>query len=471
MRESDLKFMKKAIEESSLSKSKDESDPKVGAVVVKNEEFINSAHRGEKGKGDHAEFTVLYKKIRSKDVLNGATLYTTLEPCTQRSHDKLQCVEWIVKYQIGRVVIGILDPNPNICGKGYWRLLEANIQVDFFPSELAKKIIEMNKSFIQLHHGGKHYDASLAWFIEHNKSPLITAYPGLGWGDDLTLQICPTLRDGWPLSKVEIHHDDSKWFQLPKRYRTPYKSYFTENYDSLGFYEDGEKFMLMRNPIAFSDAPTLKLRTIRCRYSQTCYYNDNITTIAARLNPLIHELVKGSLDVKFPHTLCMHMIVVTNDNKILITKRSPKVYWNPKTWSCSIEEQLARSDFENGPKMALQKWSIRMLDEELGVDKEAYNTDNLRLLSVFLETDCLGISLCVYAELNINSATLDSIIKGHPRTDDEFTEWTFLDFKPAVLLKELIRPTREYHPSTDYRMLMALLKQFGTKELKKALPL
>ncbi|MBL7208605.1 MAG: hypothetical protein ISS52_00765 [Dehalococcoidia bacterium] len=470
MNRSELKFAKKAIDEACKSESEDEQNPKVGAILVKDGTVVDTSHRGETGKGHHAEFALLQKKVRSIDLSKGATLYTTLEPCTARQHEKLPCVEWIVRKQIRRVVIGLLDPNPNICGRGYWRLLDANIEVEFFPSELVKRIVKMNKSFIDLHRGGEQYDVSFARLVERHKSSLVTPYPGIGWGDALCLQVCPNLREGWPMVHVELHHNDGIWYRLPKAFAGPYEDYFHEHYEEKRFYDDGEKFMLVRNPTAFSDSPTLKLYTRRCRYSEVQYYLENVSTIAGRREPLIEELIKGSLQVHFPHAVCMHTVVVTSDSKVLITRRSPKVAWHPNLWSCSIEEQLARRDLTAGPNVTIQEWGKRMLFEELGLGSDAYKVDDLKVLSVFLESDVLNISLCAYAGLRLTSAELDSILGGLPRTDYEFNEWAFLEFTPMELLSEMIRPSRLYHPTSGYRMLMAILHHFGMEELKRVLP-
>jgi pyrimidine deaminase RibD-like protein/8-oxo-dGTP pyrophosphatase MutT (NUDIX family) len=469
MDENDLKAIEKAIEEAAKSESEDEQDPRVGAVVFKEGKCVEVAHRGETGKGHHAEFVLLQKKVRTSDILDGATLYTTLEPCTMRRHDKLPCVEWILRKRIGRVVIGILDPNPNICGRGYWRLMDANIPVEFFPPSLVKKVIAINQPFIQLHRGSVEYDALFPWTMERNKSPTVAPYPGIGWGDTLSLQDCPSMREGWPVTQIELHHDDNRPFQLPDIYCESYKDYVERHWKTKRFYDDGEKFMVTHNPTAFSDAPTLKLQTIKCRYSQVRFYNDNVATIAAKRTPLIDELVKGSLEVRFAHSLCMHFVVVTSDDKVLVTKRSPKVEWDPNTWACSFEEQLARRDLVADPNSIIQEWAKRALKEELGLDAKAYELDNLRVLSVFLESDILGVSLCTYVELSVDSGTLNTVLRGLPRTDYEFTEWQFLEFKPIELLSELMRPTLSPHPSSGYRMLMALLKRFGVNELQRAL--
>lgn len=72
-------YMELAILEMRLSKSEHyiKTDPKVGAVLVDTEgRLVETAHRGEIRKGDHAEYSIFSKKLRSVDV-SGFTLYTT----------------------------------------------------------------------------------------------------------------------------------------------------------------------------------------------------------------------------------------------------------------------------------------------------------------------------------------------------------------------------------------------------------
>ena len=123
-------------------------NPYVGAVVVKDGKLIARGHRSEQEPGEHAEFTALVKKSK-KGVLAGATVYVTLEPCTRRNPPKVACVERLIERKVSRVVIGMLDPNQRITGKGIRRLRESNITVDLFPPDLMAEIEELNRDFIR----------------------------------------------------------------------------------------------------------------------------------------------------------------------------------------------------------------------------------------------------------------------------------------------------------------------------------
>jgi pyrimidine deaminase RibD-like protein len=129
-----------------LEEGGERPDPKVGCVVVTKNGLVEAGYRGELERGEHAEFTVMEKKLPHEQ-LAGATVYTTLEPCTDRKPPKKSCADRLIERRVGRVVIGFLDPDDR--GQGYHKLLDARIAVELFPQDLVDQIRELNRRFIE----------------------------------------------------------------------------------------------------------------------------------------------------------------------------------------------------------------------------------------------------------------------------------------------------------------------------------
>ena len=144
-------LMQLAVELASKSISEEgRVSPKVGAVVERDGVILAGAYRGEIKKGEHAEYTLLERKLQDID-LEGATLYSTLEPCTHRNHPKIACTDRVIARNLKRVVIGTLDPNASIRGLGELRMQDAGIEITRFDPDLVLQLRELNKEFSALH--------------------------------------------------------------------------------------------------------------------------------------------------------------------------------------------------------------------------------------------------------------------------------------------------------------------------------
>jgi diaminohydroxyphosphoribosylaminopyrimidine deaminase/5-amino-6-(5-phosphoribosylamino)uracil reductase len=152
MNNDDLRLMKNAIKLAKGCNPLQEAIPKVGAVIAIGGKVIASGRRGNGGPGanEHAEWNAL-AEVKDKTRLTKATLYATLEPCTGevRTRPLESCTELIHQHRIKRVVIGMLDPNQGVTGKGLWRLQDAGVDVSLFPHDLAQKVRALNAAFIR----------------------------------------------------------------------------------------------------------------------------------------------------------------------------------------------------------------------------------------------------------------------------------------------------------------------------------
>jgi pyrimidine deaminase RibD-like protein len=144
-------LMELAIELAAKCVSEDgKVSPKVGAVVARDGVVLAAAYRGELKAGEHAEYTLLERKLPDVD-LEGATLYSTLEPCTHRNHPKIACTDRVIDRRLKRVVIGTLDPNQTIRGLGELRLQDAGIEITRFEPDLVVRLRELNREFAAQH--------------------------------------------------------------------------------------------------------------------------------------------------------------------------------------------------------------------------------------------------------------------------------------------------------------------------------
>jgi diaminohydroxyphosphoribosylaminopyrimidine deaminase/5-amino-6-(5-phosphoribosylamino)uracil reductase len=101
-------------------------NPVVGALLVRNGKIIAEDWHRKFGEG-HAERNLLEKfeqKIGSKD-----TLYVSLEPCCHTNKKTKPCTDIILEKNVKKLVVGLLDPNPEVAGKGAKLLKKRGVEV------------------------------------------------------------------------------------------------------------------------------------------------------------------------------------------------------------------------------------------------------------------------------------------------------------------------------------------------------
>jgi diaminohydroxyphosphoribosylaminopyrimidine deaminase/5-amino-6-(5-phosphoribosylamino)uracil reductase len=121
----DLRFMQLALALGRRGLGRTWPNPAVGAVIVKGGMVVGRGWTQPGGR-PHAEVEALG---RAGPAAQGATLYTTLEPCSHHGRTP-PCADAIVAAGISRVVSALVDPNPEVAGQGHQRMTAAGISVE-----------------------------------------------------------------------------------------------------------------------------------------------------------------------------------------------------------------------------------------------------------------------------------------------------------------------------------------------------
>ncbi len=117
--------MRRALALARKGEGKVSPNPLVGAVIVRDGRVIGEGwHRccGE----NHAEINAINDATENAA---GATFYITLEPCSHHGRTP-PCTETLIACRPGRVVIGAVDPNPVVSGRGIAALKQSGIDTE-----------------------------------------------------------------------------------------------------------------------------------------------------------------------------------------------------------------------------------------------------------------------------------------------------------------------------------------------------
>jgi len=116
-------------------------NPRVGCVIVRGGVAVGTGWHERAGE-PHAEIHALKQ---AGELARGATAYVTLEPCSHHGRTP-PCAEALIQAGVGRVVVAMGDPNPQVAGAGLAQLQQAGIQTDI--GLLEKEAHELNIGFV-----------------------------------------------------------------------------------------------------------------------------------------------------------------------------------------------------------------------------------------------------------------------------------------------------------------------------------
>ena len=120
----------------------------VGAIVIGTvNNLISSGFSRDAASYVHAEESAIQKAVEQGYNLNGATIYSSLEPCHPRLSGRTSCADLIIKAGIKRVVFALCEPPVFVVCNGSAHLRENGVEVDIIE-ELASLVEEINGEII-----------------------------------------------------------------------------------------------------------------------------------------------------------------------------------------------------------------------------------------------------------------------------------------------------------------------------------
>ncbi|MCA9500907.1 MAG: bifunctional diaminohydroxyphosphoribosylaminopyrimidine deaminase/5-amino-6-(5-phosphoribosylamino)uracil reductase RibD [Nitrospira sp.] len=124
--------MKRALSLAAKGKGRTSPNPMVGAVIVKNGQIVGEAYHRRSGE-PHAEILALHQ---AGPQARGAVLYVTLEPCCHTRKRTPPCVPFLIQSGLARICVAMVDPNPQVSGRGLQQLKHAKVPVSVGVCEL-----------------------------------------------------------------------------------------------------------------------------------------------------------------------------------------------------------------------------------------------------------------------------------------------------------------------------------------------
>ena len=165
------KYIKRCIEIAKNGLGTTAPNPMVGCVIVHDQIIIGEGFTSPYG-GAHAEVNAIHS-VKDQSLLNEATLYVTLEPCSHFGKTP-PCADLINKFKIPKIVIGTIDTHSKVAGKGVQILKASGCEV----------IVGVLESEVKAHHK--------RFFTFHNKK---RPYIILKWAESADGFIAPQTRN------------------------------------------------------------------------------------------------------------------------------------------------------------------------------------------------------------------------------------------------------------------------------------
>lgn len=169
-------YIKRCLEIAKNGLGNTRPNPMVGSVIVHKNKIIGEGFTSPFG-GNHAEVNAI-NSVYNKTLLKESTIYVTLEPCSHFGKTP-PCSDLIIAHKIPNVVIGCVDENEKVSGRGIQKLRDAgcNVTVGILENDCKKH----HKRFFTYHNKKRPYiilkwaetsNGYIAPITKHTKKPV-----------------------------------------------------------------------------------------------------------------------------------------------------------------------------------------------------------------------------------------------------------------------------------------------------------
>ena len=316
---------------------------------------------------------------------------------------------------------------------------------------------------------------------------------GLVWGQNRTLWTAPNIVIGIEPKNVRVVDYNNTPFEfaddeLLAAYNVFEASDSLKRIRSLG--NDLPRYMLTRYGANFNKSNpilTLQLRKTswgQCQYVWHRYdyeYKKEEEAVAKekqkewREQIIMEHMNSGLRVANYPNSLCLHLIIETSDEKVLITEISQeKKNDYPRTKAVSIGEQIELADFidqKDFQEDFVTEWTRRAVCEEFGLSEQqyerAFDEKSLRVLSLDFEMDIYNFALVCTMKMRHDCEEFKKLVSSTIE-QKEISDMQDMHVEDIpVVLMGYPGNEKEYHPSSYLRLLMFYLYKNGYKRTCK----
>ncbi|MFI3292979.1 MAG: dihydrofolate reductase family protein [Rikenellaceae bacterium] len=121
---------------------------RVGAVIVTENGEIFDGYTLETSPTHHAEQAAIFKAKQYDADLRGATIYSTMEPCSERKSEPVSCSQLIIENGFRRAVFAIYEPSHFVNCEGAYNMRNSGIEVKYMP-KYAKSVRKINAHVLE----------------------------------------------------------------------------------------------------------------------------------------------------------------------------------------------------------------------------------------------------------------------------------------------------------------------------------